>query len=367
MNFTELMQKVAESARKQQELQAARSAGKTTGSFTFQKTQKKESHMFDALSQLNQEHAARQLQRMKTRAPITLVSVIIVVASVLTCLWFISKGNPPYGIATVVCGVIISALWSMSAHLLAEWDRAVILRMGHFRCMRGPGFFMIIPFIDSVVRVVDMRVRTTTFYSEAMLTRDTVPVNIDAIAFWHVWDSQKALLEVESYYQAISLAVQTALRDMVGIHSLADILAEREKIGRTLQQVLEAKTEAWGISVSSIEIRDISIPDNLKDAMSKQAQAERERQARNILGQAEMEIAAKFGEAAKGYMENPIALQLRAMNIVYEGIRAGGSMMIIPSSILDTMNLGGIAALGQVQQQKAVKLATPPATADPNL
>jgi regulator of protease activity HflC (stomatin/prohibitin superfamily) len=260
----------------------------------------------------------------------------------------------------MVGGVVISALWSMSAHLLAEWDRAVILRMGHFRCMRGPGFFVIIPFIDSVVRVVDMRVRTTTFYSEAMLTRDTVPVNIDAIAFWHVWDSQKALLEVESYYQAISLAVQTALRDMVGIHSLADILAEREKIGRTLQQVLEAKTEAWGISVSSIEIRDISIPDNLKDAMSKQAQAERERQARNILGQAEMEIAAKFAEAAKGYMENPIALQLRAMNIVYEGIRAGGSMMIIPSSILDTMNLGGIAALGQVQQQKAMKLGTPP-------
>jgi regulator of protease activity HflC (stomatin/prohibitin superfamily) len=361
------MQKIAENARKQQELQAARRAGRIAELTNVQYTQKKENRMFDALTQLNQEHADRQLQRMKTRAPITLISALIVIASVLTCLWLVSHGNPPYGIATVVCGVIISALWSMAAHLLAEWDRAVILRMGHFRCMRGPGFFVIIPFIDSVVRVVDMRVRTTTFYSEAMLTRDTVPVNIDAIAFWHVWDSQKALLEVESYYQAISLAVQTALRDMVGIHSLADILAEREKIGRTLQQVLEAKTEAWGISVSSIEIRDISIPENLKDALSKQAQAERERQARNILGQAEMEIAAKFAEAAKGYTENPVALQLRAMNIVYEGIRAGGSLMLIPSSVLDTMNLGGIAALGQVQQQKATKLAAPQAPANPGL
>jgi len=331
------------------------------GKMTGTSTQKKESHMFDALTQLNQEHAARQMQRMKTRAPITLVSAVIIIVAVVACLWFVNQGNMPYGIASIVCGVIVSALWSLSAHLLAEWDRAVVLRLGHFRSVRGPGFFMILPFIDSVVRVVDMRVRTTTFYSEAMLTRDTVPVNIDAIAFWHVWDSQKAMLEVESYYQAISLAVQTALRDMVGIHSLADILAEREKIGQTLQQVLEAKTEAWGISVSSIEIRDIAIPENLKDALSKQAQAERERQSRNILGQAEMEIAAKFGEAARGYIENPIALQLRAMNIVYEGIRGGGSLMLVPSSVLDTMNLGGIAALGQIQLQKGAKPATPPA------
>jgi hypothetical protein len=323
--------------------------------------------MFDALTQLNQEHAARQLQRMKNRAPIALVSAIIVVVSVLLCVWNVKEGRPVHGIVMAICGVIISALWSLSAHLLTEWDRGVVLRMGHFKSVRGPGFFMIIPIVDSVTRVIDMRVRTTTFYSEAMLTRDTVPVNIDAIAFWHVWDSQKAMLEVESYYQAISLAVQTALRDMVGVHSLADILAEREKIGQTLQKVLEAKTEAWGISVSSIEIRDISIPENLKDALSKQAQAERERQARNILGQAEMEIAAKFGEAAKGYMENPIALQLRAMNIVYEGIRAGGSLMLVPSSVLDTMNLGGMAALGQVKLPKGVAPAVPQAPADPTI
>lgn len=210
---------------------------------------------------------------------------------------------------------------------------------------------MIAPIIDRVTRVVDMRVRTTTFYSEAMLTSDTVPVNIDAIAFWHVWDSQKAMLEVESYYQAIALAVQTALRDIVGVHSLAEILAERDKMGQTLQKVLEAKTEAWGISVSSIEIRDIAIPEGLKDALSKQAQAERERQARTILGQAEMDIAQKFAEASKGYLENPVALQLRAMNIVYEGIRAGGSLMLVPSTVLDTMNLGGLAALGALRMQ----------------
>ena len=186
-----------------------------------------------------------------------------------------------------------------------------------------------------------------------MLTKDTVPVDLDAIAFWHVWDSKKSVLEVENYYQAIVLAVQTALRDIVGVHTLAEILSEREMIAQTLQKVLEVKTECWGITVNSIEIRDITIPEKLKDALSKQAQAERERQSRVILGQAEMEIAQKFAEAAKGYVDNPIALQLRAMNIVYEGIRAGSSLMLVPSTVLDTMNLGGLAALGAGQMRQA--------------
>ena len=305
--------------------------------------------MYDAMTQLNKDHAIRQIQRIKTRAPITLVTALIVVGTVITGVLRLQAQDTTTAVVIFIAGGILAALWTFSAHLLAEWDRAIVLRMGHFRSVRGPGFFMIIPIIESVIRVVDMRVRTTTFYSEAMLTSDTVPVNIDAIAFWHVWDTQKALLEVESYYQAISLAVQTALRDIVGIHSLAEILSEREKVAKTLQKVLEAKTEAWGITVNSIEIRDIAIPEHLKDALSKQAQAERERQARGILGTAEMEIAEKFAIASKGYQENPVALQLRAMNIVYEGIRAGGSLMLIPSSVLDTMNLGGLAALGQVQ------------------
>jgi hypothetical protein len=314
----------------------------------------KENPMYDAMTQLNKDHAIRQIQRIKTRAPITLVTALIVAVTGITGALRLQAEDKTIAVATFIIGGILAALWTLSAHLLAEWDKALVLRLGRFRSVRGPGFFMIIPILESVIRVVDMRVRTTTFYSEAMLTSDTVPVNIDAIAFWHVWDSQKALLEVESYYQAISLAVQTALRDIVGIHSLAEILSDREKVAKTLQKVLEAKTEAWGISVTSIEIRDIAIPENLKDVLSKQAQAERERQARGILGTAEMEIAEKFAMASKGYQDNPVALQLRAMNIVYEGIRAGGSLMLVPSSVLDTMNLGGLAALGQVQKNSTM-------------
>jgi len=311
--------------------------------------------MYDTMSQLKQDHLARQLQRAKARAPVMIVSALIVLGGVLAgvlCIKSAADGSVQQltGIAIIVAGVLLAALWSMAAQLLQEWDRAVVLRFGHFRAVKGPGFFTIVPIVDSVSRVADMRVRTTPFYGEAMLTKDTVPVDLDAIAFWHVWDSKKAVLEVENYYQAIVLAVQTALRDIVGVHTLAEILSEREMIAKTLQKVLEVKTECWGITVNSIEIRDITIPDKLKDALSKQAQAERERQSRVILGEAEMEIAEKFAEAAKGYLDNPIALQLRAMNIVYEGIRAGSSLMLVPSTVLDTMNLGGLAALGVAQK-----------------
>lgn len=322
--------------------------------------------MSDPLAQLEKEHVEREARRLKTKAPVHLITFLLVVGGVAAGFLLFRAGHVAAGIAAGVAGVVVAALWTACAHLLAEWDRAVVLRLGHYRAVRGPGFFMIVPLIDSVARVVDMRVRTTSFHSEEMLTSDTVPVAIDAIAFWHVWDSQKALLEVESYYQAITLAVQTALRDIVGVHSLAELLAERDKMGRTLQEVLQAKTEAWGISVTSIEIRDIAIPETLKGALSKQAQAERERQARTILGQAEMEIAQKFAEASKGYLDNPVALQLRAMNIVYEGIRAGGSLMLVPSSVLDTMNLGGLAALGTqrmpTQPQAPGAGKTPPAS-----
>ena len=287
---------------------------------------------FDSMAQLNRDHAARQIQRLKTRGPLTIVAVLIVLAGVGLGQYLIRSERPIAGGAVIAAGVILAALWGLSAQLLAEWDRVMVLRVGHYHSVRGPGFFMILPILDTVSRVVDMRVRTTSFYSESTLTKDTVPVGLDAIAFWHVWDTKKAVLEVESYYQAIALAIQTALRDIVGIHTLAEILSEREKIGATLQQILEEKAEAWGLHVNSIEIRDIEIPENLKDALSKQAQAERERQARGVLGQAEMEIAAKFAEAAKAYLVNPIALQLRAMNIVYEGLRSGSSLMPVGSS-----------------------------------
>lgn len=316
--------------------------------------------MTDPLEQLRREHVSREMQRMKMRLPITLVTVAVIAAGVLLAIHLANRGRLGLGVAVGVSAGVLAVLWHLSAQLQAEWDRGVVLDLGRFRRVRGPGFFLIAPILHSVARVVDMRIRTTPFYGESMLTKDTVPVEVDAIAFWHVWDAQKAVLEVESYYQAITMAVQTALRDIVGVHTLADILAEREQISRTLQKVLEAKAEAWGISVNSIEIRDIMIPDNLKDALSKQAQAERERQARTILGQAEMEIAEKFAEASKGYLDNPIALQLRAMNIIYEGLRAGNSMMLVPAKVLDTMNLGSLAALGVAEEARENRRPSPP-------
>ncbi len=308
----------------------------------------------NTMNQLNHEHQARQLSRIKTRTPVLLVGFLFAAAGIgLGILLFTQKGLFAWGIVCGVLGITVSWLWSMSAHLLAEWDRAVILRLGRFQSVKGPGFFMILPIIDSVSRVVDMRIRTTDFYGESTLTRDTVPVDIDAIAFWHVWDSKKAVLEIESYYQAVTLAVQTALRDLVGLYKLDEILSKREEIAETLKKGLKEKTENWGISFNSIEIRDVSIPDKLKDALSKQAQAERERLSRTILGQAELEIGEKFLEASKAYHNNPVALQLRAMNILYEGLRAGGSIMLIPSSTLDTMNLGGLASLAMATSHSA--------------
>jgi regulator of protease activity HflC (stomatin/prohibitin superfamily) len=312
--------------------------------------------MKDAMAQLDRDHASRQLERIKARGPVILVTWLLLGATALGVAWLAQQGHQPRAIVAGVAGLLVAAAWHLAAQLVAEWDRSVVLRLGHFHSVRGPGFFGIVPIIDRVARVIDMRVRTTAFYGESMLTRDTVPVDVDAIAFWRVWDARKAMLEVESYYQAIVLAVQTALRDIVGLHSLAEILSEREKIGATLQKVLEEKMQAWGMTVGSIEIRDILIPDTLKDALSKQAQAERERQSRAILGEAEMEIAQKFAAAAKGYLDNPVALQLRAMNILYEGLRAGGSMILVPCSILDTMNLGGAA---QARPEQAAAGARP--------
>ena len=254
-----------------------------------------------------------------------------------------------------VTGVtIFLGLYALAALKIArQWERAVILRLGRFHALKGPGLFFIIPIMENVVQVVDMRIRATDFNSESTLTKDTVPVNVDAICFWMVWDAKKAILEVENFYLAIVLSAQTALRYIIGTHELADMLTHRGALGNRLREILDEKTNPWGITVQSVEIRDIIIPRDLEAAMSKQAQAERERQARIILGTAETEIAEKFAQAAKQYERNPGAMHLRGMNMLFEGLKEKGSMIIVPSSALETMNLGAMTGLAALSQAKA--------------
>jgi regulator of protease activity HflC (stomatin/prohibitin superfamily) len=225
-----------------------------------------------------------------------------------------------------------------------QWERAIVLRMGKYRGLRGPGLFLIIPVVDSITGVVDQRMRVTSVSAESTLTRDTVPVNVDAIIFWVVWNAEKSVLEVENFYSAIVMSAQTALRESIGRHELALMLSERESMGRELQRILDEKTNPWGITVQSVEIRDVKIPPALEDAMSRQAQAERERQARTILGRAETEISEMFAQAAKSYENNPVALQLRSMNLLYEAMKERGSMVIVPSSAVETLGLGTMLA-----------------------
>lgn len=244
----------------------------------------------------------------------------------------------------------LGLLIATSVQIAEQWEKGVVLRLGKFKAMRGPGYFGILPLVDRVDRFIDCRVRATDFRAETTLTRDTVPVNVDAIAFWLVWDAKMSVLEVENYVEAVILSAQTALRDAIGRHELSEMLADREKIGQQIQQALDRKTDPWGITIQSIEIRDVVIPKGLEDAMSRQAQAERERQSRVILGTAETEIAAKFAKASEAYRDNPVALHLRAMNMVFEGLKQKGSMIIVPSSAVETMGLGalgGLTALGQ--------------------
>jgi hypothetical protein len=252
--------------------------------------------------------------------------------------------KPPY--EWLLTGTLIGgSLISSAIQIARQWEKGVVLRFGKFRRLSGPGFFMIFPITDKVTSFIDQRVRATDFSAETTLTMDTVPVDVDAIAFWMVWDAQKSILEVERYEEAVILSAQTALRNAIGRHSLAELLSERDRIGEEIQKVLTEKTDPWGITVQAIEIRDIVIPKGLEDAMSKEAQAERERQARIILGTAETEIAEKFREASQEYLNNPTALHLRAMNMVFEGLRSKGSMVIVPSSAVDSMNLGALGGL----------------------
>lgn len=240
---------------------------------------------------------------------------------------------------------VASILISSSIHIADQWERAVVLRMGKYKGLKGPGLFFIVPIFDKVSDYIDQRIRVTEFKAEQTLTKDTVPVNVDAVVYWTVWDVEKAALEVQEYVTAISYIAQTGLRDIIGKNELSEILQERDKIAEGLQKVLDSHTNPWGITVQNVGIKDIIIPPALADAMSKEAQAERERRARVILGTAETEIAEKFAKASELYRDNPVALHLRGMNMLFEGLKEKGSMVIVPSSALDSMNLGAMGGL----------------------
>jgi regulator of protease activity HflC (stomatin/prohibitin superfamily) len=255
--------------------------------------------------------------------------------------------------AALPVATVIGLYLLFAIRVADQWEKVAVLRLGRYRGLRGPGLFTIIPVVDSLSRYVDQRVRVANVTAESTLTRDTVPVNVDAILFWLVWNAEKSILEVEDFVEAIRLSAQTALRESIGRHELAQMITERESLGHELQRILDEKTNPWGITVQSVEIRDVRIPQALEDAMSRQAQAERERQARNILGQAETEIADKFALAAAVYQDNPVALHLRAMNMLYEAIKERGSMVIVPSSAVETMGLGGMLATASLAKGPA--------------
>jgi regulator of protease activity HflC (stomatin/prohibitin superfamily) len=265
-----------------------------------------------------------------------------------------------YGISTngesisiVVGAFVVALVVAYSIRIANQWDKAVILRLGRFHALKGPGLFFIIPVIDVLAYVIDTRVITSSFKAEKTLTKDTVPVNVDAVLFWKVLDPKKAALDVADYQSAISWASQTALRDVIGKTMLSDMLEGRDKISNELQKIIDERTEPWGINVISVEVKDVLIPPALEDAMSMQAQAERERQARVILGDSERQVAEKFGEAAKTYANNPTALHLRAMNMLYEGLKNNATIVIVPSTVVESMQLGTVAGLTALTKEQA--------------
>jgi regulator of protease activity HflC (stomatin/prohibitin superfamily) len=277
------------------------------------------------------------------------------------------------GAAVLVLAFVCAALISASIRVADQWSKAVVLRLGKFRSLEGPGLFFIVPLIETIPYWIDTRVLTSSFKAEKTLTKDTVPVDVDAVLFWKIVDPQKAALEVADYQVAIGWASQTALRDVIGKTMLSDMLEGRDKISDALQKIIDARTEPWGINVISVEVKDVLIPASLEDAMSMQAQAERERQARVILGESERQVAEKFGEAAKTYIDNPVALHLRAMNMLYEGLKQNSTIVIVPSSAVETMQLGGMAGLAAltmgIGQERTIKEANslPPTDAEPVL
>jgi len=283
-----------------------------------------------------------------------ILAAIFYLAAVLGAIYMSTRGisDTVIGIYTVVL-ILVGAYVLLALKIASQWEKAVVLHLGKFSKLAGPGLFWIIPIVDTIANWIDHRVMVTPFSAEKTLTKDTVPVDVDAVLFWLVWDGEKAALEVGDYRAAIAWAAQTALREIIGQMTLADILVGRSKMDAELQKIIDERTTPWGVTVQSVEIRDVVIPQDLEDTMSRQAQAERERQARIILGESEKQIAASFAEASLAYVNNPTALHLRAMNMLFEGLKEKGALIIVPSSAVDTMNLGGLSgmvALAQNQQ-----------------
>ena len=274
--------------------------------------------------------------------------MLVFLVGVFAGVWISRQINSPY---PLLAGALIGAYFLLAIKVVDQWEKVAVLRFGRFRALKGPGVFLIIPIVDTLSRYVDQRVRVTTVSAESTLTRDTVPVNVDAIVFWLVWNAEKAIFEVEDFMEAITLGSQTALRESIGRHQLAQMITERETLGHELQKILDEKTTPWGITVQSVEIRDVRIPQALENAMSQQAQADRERQARVILGDAEVQVSEQFAKAAQVYTDNPVALHLRGMNMLFEAMREKGSMVVVPSSALDTMGLGGTLAATTLAKQ----------------
>jgi regulator of protease activity HflC (stomatin/prohibitin superfamily) len=302
----------------------------------------------------------------KTSSLAVLVFCVIAAVAIALASALFDPASPGRSIAVLAIAAVLGVVALVSIKIAAPWDRAVVLRLGRFRALRGPGVFFIVPVLDTIPYWIDVRVIASTFRAEKTLTKDTVPVDVDAVLFWKVTDAERASLAVEDFRNAVSWASQTALRDVIGKTMLADMLEGREKISAELQRIIDQRTEPWGVSILSVEIRDVLIPAALQDAMSMQAQAERERQARVILGDSERQIAEKFGEAAKTYAHDPVALHLRAMNMLYEGLKQNSTIVLVPSSAIDTMQLSGIAgvtalAMG-VEKEKTDREGEPAAT-----
>lgn len=289
------------------------------------------------------------------RVNVVAVLILLVCASLGAIASLVSRHPLP-----VIVSVLLGLVLMQSPRVAQQWERAVVLRLGRYIGLRGPGLFWVIPFIDRVSSWIDQRTITTTFAAEETLTADTVPVNVDAVLFWMVHDAQKAALEVQDYPQAVSWAAQTALRDIIGRTTLTDLLRGRERIEDELQQLIDHRSNPWGVTVTSVEMRDVIIPSALQDAMSREAQAAREKQARIILGQAELEIAQSFQQAAKSYQDDPIALQLRAMNMLYEGLKEKGALMLIPTSAVESLGMGGMLGAAALQQLQRTKAEPPP-------
>jgi regulator of protease activity HflC (stomatin/prohibitin superfamily) len=302
---------------------------------------------------------SRRGQREIPRTNVVAVALVLLLVGIGVGITVMTN-NP----AAAIIAALLSPIVAQSPRIAKQWEKAVVLRLGKYVGLRGPGLFWVVPFVDTVSNWIDQRILTTSFAAEQTLTVDTVPVNVDAVLFWLVYDPEKAALEVQDYAAAVSWAAQTAMRDIIGRTSLGDLLRGREKIEEELQALIDQRSNPWGVTVQSVEMRDIVIPDSLQDAMSREAQASREKSARIILGQAEVEIAKLFAAASVSYHDNPTALHLRAMNMLYEGLKEKGAMMIVPSSAVESMGMGGLLGTAAMAQRQLTQ-SPPPAPVEP--